>query len=367
MFVAGAIVLILNGELLRRRTLMWCVAGVFAIGSYFYRYVNPADHPSVVEPITNDPVGYMGHVLALLGGVFTENVAMAIVIGSILFGFVVYLTVRKYFLENPIIYALMIFLMLTSVAGSAARFGFGIEQALVSRYTIISALLVVSCYLAFVPLVQDRFNAVGWIAILAAATCFHYGTYGQYLPDKKTEKAEFERDQARILRGQLSHFGFGWPPLDRRRQLPRQMLRAANSLGYFPFWFRDEAEVLESMPTNANKETAHAFERFQQIGPAVIVFSGWGLIRGLNAEDVIPVLCFKDEQGNARNYIVLQAKPRPDVMTKYAGDRVDYTMAGFETVFNRAEIKPGKYHVTLYLVATDFKVAIDAGPTTFGQ
>ncbi len=366
-FVAGAIVLALNRQLWTGKALIWTLGGLAAIVSYFHGYVKPAQSPAVIEPLTNDPVGYFGHVLALLGAVFTENVAAAVIIGGSLLAFVVYLTCRKYFRDNPIIYTLIVFLLLTSLVGGIARFGFGIEQALVSRYSIISTVLVVSCYLALVSVVHNRISTTGWMVILIITVCFHYSTYAKYLPEKKKEKADFERNYTKVVAGKLSHFSFGWPPLDSRRQFPRQELRKANALAYFPFKFRDEAEILQSLPDDSHRETAHRFERFQQVGPAVVVFSGWGLIRGVPSEDTIPVLCFKDEQGNPTNYIVLEQENRSDIGKTYAADQVDYSTSGFQAVFNRTEIKPGKYTLAVFLASPDFKVTIDAGPTILGQ
>ncbi|HEY4284740.1 MAG TPA: hypothetical protein VGM62_16890 [Chthoniobacterales bacterium] len=366
-FVAGAIVLALNRQLWTGKAIIWSLGGVATIASYFYGYVKPLNHPSVIKPLTDDPLGYVAYVLALFGGVFTENIAAAVVIGSVLVGFAGYLTFRKYFRENPIIYTLILFLLLTSIGSGAARFEFGIEQALVSRYTIISTLFVVCCYLAFLPLVQNKIKTGGWIVILVAAVCFHYTTYAKYLPEKKQQKAEFEKNYARIVQGKLTHFDFGWPPLDIRRQLPRQVLRTADSLRYFPFKFKDVAEILDSLPSANDCETAYVFERFQQVGPAVVVFSGWALIRGVSSDDVIPVLCLKEEHGNPANYMVLQKLPRTDVGQIYPNDHTDYSQAGFGTVFNRNEIKPGKYTVSLLLATADFKTEIEAGPTVLGQ
>jgi hypothetical protein len=138
-------------------------------------------------------------------------------------------------------------------------------------------------------------------------------------------------------------------------------------LGYFSFKFKDEGEILASLPSDSSKQSEYHFDRFQQVGPVLLFLSGWALIRGVDANDVIPVACFKDEQGNIAKYMVLQQATRPDIAKRFSAERVDYTWSGFDTVFTRAEIKPGKYTLTLFLAAPDFKVEIDAGPTMLGQ
>jgi hypothetical protein len=65
--------------------------------------------------------------------------------------------------------------------------------------------------------------------------------------------------------------------------------------------------------------------------------------------------------------MVLQKLPRTDVGQIYPNDHTDYSQAGFGTVFNRNEIKPGNYTVSLLLATADFKTEIEAGPTILGQ
>ncbi len=365
-FIAGAGVLALNRQLLTRKGLIWSVTGITVIVSYLTGYVKPAQHPEVLQPLINNPIPAFGYALAFLGGMFTENVVVAVIVGSVLVLITAGLTFQKYFRQNPTLYCLIVFLIMTAGLAGVSRSGFGIEQALASRYMIVSTLLVVSCFAAMISLRQSRLNT-GWgIAILIVSLYFHYNTYGQYLPAKKADKAEFEKDFRQINEGKLTHFNFGWPPLDARREFPRQVLRTADSLGYFPFEFRDEAEVLASLPVESTGRSAHHFDRFEKRGP-IVTMSGWGLIRGVDPDDVIPVLCFKDKQKNPVKYMVLQAAQRKDVAEQFADDGLDHTGSGFETVFNANEIEPGNYTLSLFLVTPDFKIEIDAGPTRLGQ
>lgn len=366
-FAAGALVLALNRQLLTRKSLIWGAAGFVAILSYLHGYEKPGQHPEVLRPLLENPAGFVGYVLAFLGSVFTQNVIAAVAIGSAFVGFAGYLTLRRYFARDPICYALIVFLLVTGALAGFSRFGFGMEQALASRYAIVSTLLAVSCYVALMSLVQHRSKTVYGIAILIASLAFHYSTYATYLPGKKAEKAEFEKFRDQISQGRLSRFNFGWPPLDIRREFPRHVLRTADSLGYFSFKFRDEAEIIGSLPSNSERQSVHRFDRFEQKGPVVVMLAGWALIKGIPSEDVIPVLCFKDEKNHPAKYIVPSGVRRNDVAQQYEGDGVNYLMSGFETMFNANEIKPGKYRLVLVLVAPDFKIEIDAGPTRLGQ
>src|SRR5205823_6371805 len=128
----------------------------------------------------------------------------------------------------------------------------------------------------------NRLTTAWWIAILTVSVCFHYSTYAKYLPAKKAEKADFEQNRVRIAQGKLTDFSFGWPPLDIRRELPRQTLRTADSLGYFSFKFKDEADILDALPSVHDRHTTYRIERFEQVTLVAMTLSGWGLIHGVD-------------------------------------------------------------------------------------
>ena len=363
-FVAGAVVLALNRQLFSKKSLIWTAGGLIAIAIFMNGYAKPSDHPGLIRPVLDNPIEFGAFVLAFFGNMFTESVPVAVAIGGALVMFVGYLGWKRYFAQDPICFALMLFVVLTGALAASSRSRFGAEAALVSRYGAVSTLLIVSCYIALMSLVPSRRRTVCGVAVLIASLGFHYNTYAKYLPAKKAEKADFERSQVPISQGRLSRFGFGWPPLDPRREFPKQALRTADSLGYFSFKFRDAAEIIESLPSRPERESVHHFDRFELKDSIVVMLDGWALIKGIDSRDVIPVICFKDEKHHPVKYIVLQAVPRDDLARQYGAD---YLMSGFRTIFNAREIKRGQYTLSLFLVAPDFKIEIDAGPTRLGQ
>ena len=82
----------------------------------------------------------------------------------------------------------------------------------------------------------------------------HFNTYGKYLPAKKSDKEEFDKNYSMVTKGKLSHFNFGWPQLDDRKELPRQLLKTADSLGYYKFKFKTEKDILKDIPNATGKE-----------------------------------------------------------------------------------------------------------------
>lgn len=360
-FVAGGFVLLLNKNLLKKDKLIWLGAGIVSFAAYFYHYVKPGYHPEIIKPLMDNPMGFLGYALAFLGGVFTEDTTTAIWIGIGLVACMLFLTWKKYYAENPIIYGFMVFILITSVLAALTRFGFGLAQSLSSKYTISSALMVACCYIAMVPYLYRRMKLVVLVAATALAFYFHFGTYDKYLPAKKAEKEEFEKNYALVTAGKLSYFNFGWPPMDDRKEMPRRLLKMADSLGIFKFKFREEKDILNDLPTITDKEIKYKLERFEQAQPGALVMSGWAFAKNVDPEKVMTVLCYKDEQGNPVKYFVCQKYARQDVTQANAADNTNYNMSGFFTFFNPKEVKPGKYMLAIIIAGPDFKAELNTG------
>jgi hypothetical protein len=177
----------------------------------------------------------MGFVFAFLGSA-VGNLAFAISMGAGLILFILYITVRRYYIENPVIFSMIIFILITAVIASLTRFGFGIEQSVSSRYSIYSILLIACCYMAFVTLFYRKMNAYWLILLTSLAFIFNVVNQCFYIPEIMAEKREFELNYALITDGKPSDFNFGWPTPDHTvNYYGLKYLKASDSLGYFKF------------------------------------------------------------------------------------------------------------------------------------
>lgn len=360
-FLAGGFVLLINRELFSKKNLIWLVAGGIAMASYFYHYTKPGYHPEIIKPFLDHPLGFFGYAFAFLGGIFTEDATTAISIGVILVLCSLFLTYKKYYKENPVIYSFIIFILITSVLAALTRFGFGMDQSLSSKYTISSALLVASCYAALTSIFHKKIKILYLTILVGLAFYFQYTTNGKYLPAKKSEKEEFDKNYALVTQGKLSHFNFGWPQLDDRKELPRQLLRTADSLGYYKFKFKSEQEILKDIPADATKEIKFKLERFEQTQANALVMSGWAFIKNVNSDNVMTILCFKDTLGNPSKYFICQKYAHQDITQANASDNTNYNNSGFFTFFNPKEVKHGKYILEIIITDGNFKTELNTG------
>jgi len=362
-FVAGAFVMLLSMQKINKERLIWLAAGAFAMESYFFHYTKPSAHPEIIKPLLENPTGFLGYVFSFLGGAFTEKSNYAIAIGVSLALVCLFLTYKKQYKENPTLFAFAVFILITSVLAALTRFGFGLEQSLSSKYTISSAVLAATCYVAVVPYVFKKLKPPYLGLLTALALYFHFDTYKKYLPAKEAEKIEFEKNYALVTAGELSDFNFGWTPMDHRKEMPRQLLKQADSIGYLKFKFKDEGEILNAIPSDTSKTAQYKLERFEQAQANAIVLSGWAFVKNVNPAELRSMLCFRDQSGKAVKYLYCQKYSRQDVTQANAADKTNYDQSGFFTFFNPKEVQPGNYLLEIILTDSKYKVVIKTGQT----
>jgi hypothetical protein len=128
---------------------VWSATGILALGAYFYQWTKPTNHPSDLYVLghLDESAEYL---LANLGSSISPVKYYAIVMGIVL-SIIVILTLilvirSKSVRENAFWIALTIFAVLSSFACMIGRAGFGIDQALSSRYITFTLLGVIGTY-----------------------------------------------------------------------------------------------------------------------------------------------------------------------------------------------------------------------------
>lgn len=141
------------------RIAVWLFAAAACIAAYAYRdaprSAPSAPYSAVVSNIYHFNPAY---VLAFIGSAASLPFrAGSFVLGTLLCLFFGYLARRGYMRRNPLVSWSVLFLLFTAVGVAGLRSVFGVEQAVASRYTIYSALLLIFVWFAIVEeFLQDR-------------------------------------------------------------------------------------------------------------------------------------------------------------------------------------------------------------------
>lgn len=148
--------------------LAWVSAGLGALALYFYHYVRPGYLPSLAA--SRNPIDYFLYITTFLGAHLSraqrsEPIFQATLVGTILLGLwgvaVAYAVRSRRDLELrrrmlPWL-AIGSYAVLNALLASAARIGFGIHQALESRYTSFSLYLSIAVAVLLVILKEEFF------------------------------------------------------------------------------------------------------------------------------------------------------------------------------------------------------------------
>ena len=172
----------------RAKTLVWSFAAILAFTSYFYGWVKPSYHPPLNYVLRN-PLGAAEYLVALLGNTFSSSpyvndVKVAIGFGTILIILTVLALSRGYtaglLRENVVWLCLIVFVALSSAVYMIGRGGFGVEEALSSRYTPITSLGVIGLYVVTKSLYQrvqstaSRFSFHSLLVVIVVGLLISY-------------------------------------------------------------------------------------------------------------------------------------------------------------------------------------------------
>lgn len=174
----------------RQVTYLYFATSIAVIGTYFLTYKTPTHHPSLTKI---NPLKTIEYIPIYLGGIFSENVIIASIIGIIgliaVTGFVGYWlfgkkTDRAEWLPWV---SIQIYTLQTALMAAVSRSGFGVEQATASRYATLPALFWMSTFvltvlyvrqLQLTPRMQTRW-LTPLLGIATVAVILMYGVGGE--------------------------------------------------------------------------------------------------------------------------------------------------------------------------------------------
>jgi hypothetical protein len=153
----GLLILVVNRRYLRFAAWLVVSGGCIAVYAYHYNVLSSqtGSHRSVFSAFHPLAPAY---VLAFIGSAASFPFKTgSLILGAMICIFFCYLAWRGYIRRNPLVSCCILFLLLTAVGVAGIRSDFGLSQALNSRYTIYSALLLIFAWFAIVEaFLQDK-------------------------------------------------------------------------------------------------------------------------------------------------------------------------------------------------------------------
>jgi hypothetical protein len=172
----------------RQVTYLYFAVSIAVVSIYFLTYKTPTHHPSLTKI---NPLKILEYIPTYLGGIFSENIIVASIIGII--GLIAVTVFVGYWLLSkkadraewlPWL-AIQIYTLQTALMAAVSRSGFGVEQATASRYATLPALFWMSTIVLTVlwvrklqlsPKIQGRWlTPLLAITTIAVISMYHVG------------------------------------------------------------------------------------------------------------------------------------------------------------------------------------------------
>lgn len=161
--------------------------------SYFKDYTHVGmGHPYMGE-ILLQPVLLIQYMATLLGSYVGSNKTIALFAGLLEVMLFVFLTYSRYDQKNSVIYYFLLFVFASVFVIALGRAGFGIEQALSSRYRILSVLALVLIYWAIIEQYSKNLSAKSVILLaIFSAMIFNFSSTARYIGSLSERKSILE-------------------------------------------------------------------------------------------------------------------------------------------------------------------------------
>jgi len=345
------------------RILLWCLIGMLVFSSYFYGWVKPSYHPPLNYALTN-PLGAGEYLLALLGAPLSYGVFVAAAFGLVMALIAVLVIAHAYkgklLRRNAVWLSFVVFIALSSLATTVGRGGFGVEQALSSRYTAITSLGIVGLY---------------FLAISVSET----------LP-AKSKSFGAHALLILILVGLIISYGVGWQAGQNwrhSREMGAYMLATYKIQSdenirrylYDPALVRERAGFLEQNKLNVFSEPAinlstlilsssNTLFALNTINGKIVPQQTTPLVINRSQEETITITgwAVDKEASDVASAVFITIDGRIDIPTLYGLDRQDvanyfknpnFRFAGYIATFSSSILSEGEHTISLKIVSKD--------------
>ncbi|MDH5780084.1 MAG: hypothetical protein OEZ29_05770 [Candidatus Bathyarchaeota archaeon] len=355
---------------------LWCSASATVFISYFWGYVKPAHHPSLSYVLT-EPLKAVEFFFTILGAPFSsDNVAIAEALGIVVALtsalIVVQLYREKLLRKNRIWLSLVLFTTLFSLIITVGRCGFGVEQALSSRYTPITILGVIGLYFLALSVFKKllargkSFGAYALLSLVLVGVIVIYGV-GCYAGWPAGQQTKYSREMgAYILRTyriqsdeNIRNYLYPSPAIVRERAA----FLEKNGLNVFCEPVINISILLPRDSTFFAIETINSIAIPEQPSTLVIhlgqietvTITGWAVDK--QANDVASTVFIIIDDKNI--VPVFYGIDRPDVANNFGN--TNFRASGYIATFSFSVLGKGVHSISLKIVSKDRHYYYDQG------
>lgn len=331
-----------------RRLAVWLGVGIVAIGLYFWGYTRPGNHPPIVSEFLAKPGQFFDHFFTLTGSIIT---ASPLVAGrwmlAVAVGVAAFYGWRRHQLTNPTMAMMLVFMYLTCLSVSAGRAGFGVNQALDTRYGIQSVMLLLTLYVLLLnAITRPMVRAVVFVACLVGAIALYTTSYQANAPKLTGRGVEFRYDVA-LYRDNPANLLILW---DNQEMAKNVFRKALDKKVYQVPAITLERLKSQPTPTSSTGMTA-TNDITSDIKPYlthdyIVFYQNWAVLNGVSADRLKTSVIATSANGSYA-FDTSDRLIRYDVANQLQS--AQFLRAGFCGVIKKTDLKPGHYTLWLHL------------------
>jgi len=189
------------------RLLAWLLSSMLTAILFFYHWSHPSYEPSVLYPVQHPDIA-LQYFLTILGSPWTSIPDFAILMGGIMILItiaLVWLMARDHRLQRNCLWiALISFSLLTALACMGGRSGYGVDQALKSRYITLMIPGIIGAYMIIVDMVRRSSKKYGsYVLIGLIIALFSISIIGGYMDglSQAESSKEWRIDSIALIKG----------------------------------------------------------------------------------------------------------------------------------------------------------------------
>jgi hypothetical protein len=352
-FITGLMVLLYKKQY--KYALLWGLMLILVISIYFFNYVKPGHHPSIYNAIFVNPFQTMGYFFVFTGSLFGFSLILAVITGIVFILYFFVLVSKRYQNKNTTNFSYLLFLFMTAAAVSLSRSGFGLEQALASRYAINSTLILIFLYISFIETKDKKDFKNIYIGILSFSVIFNMYVLFR---NQHTIKSNKNMLLGGICEGKIS--ANLYPDIDRANSI---FTNAVKGKYFYPP--TDQCKTIHTissrkeMPVATNNLT-FAFE-IKDGDSFITIKNGWAFINEMDTDDNEISLVLKSDK---RNYFITTIPENRSDVTAHFNNNFNLDNSGFSVFVYKDKIEKGTYRIGFSIQKEDVMEALQFSDRT---
>ena len=361
--------------------LFWIIGFIANITFYFHDYQKPLSNPNPFES-TQYPYQVLQYFLAFLGGSLGVGSSIQPLNNSIILGAIVILLfislcsyvlwhIKDYKLQHQTIGWIMLgtYAVISALVTSFGRVGFGIEQALSSRYTTFSTYIIISIIHLMIIVGEDAIKKYHFLinrSFFSKIICWFLGIITviqvhnfTYSVDKmKLWKQNFLKYKGCLLLIDFTHDNCKNLIDSYYFEYIKQRAHYLTEINFLEPGLITTNRIIELIDTNNSRQVEGTFEKLELIGGNNLLATGWAIFTDTNLPVDAIVLSYDNWQGEPIvSAVADMTMSRPNLVKEFKSQK--YFKSGWQKVLSTHRFPQGNIYVKAW--------ALDTNTTKFYQ